>query len=124
MLADEVSSPFLDTWKDWQPAVRLLQRDEDTLKWEPATGLLGITFRVSATEQGNAIGALTNIPTSEAAGPDGDGGFYVGSIDLAVLTSELPELTYPQDTDVFLQVVKPGDIVVEAIKKTIRRRKY
>lgn len=122
MTSTEVSSPYLDMWKDWEPEVLIRQKDTATREWVPAEGLTGVTFRVSLSEQGAAIGALTNIPALEAAGAPGR---YVGAVDLATLASELPDgVTYPHGTPVFLQVVKPGDIQVEAIKKLIRRRRY
>ena len=123
-MREDVSSPYLDMWKDWAPEVRIFEKDDDTRKWKPSTGM-SITFRVSDTEQGPAIGTLTGLVTTEAPGDDGLGGIYVGGVDLATLTSQLPDdATYPHGTAVYLQVVKTGDIQVEAIRKVIRRVKY
>lgn len=108
-------SPYIDTWKDWEPAVRIRNA-----KGELATGLTGITFSVSLTEQGAAIGTLTGITATE----DGTTAEYVGAVDLSTLTSQLPALTYPHGTVVYLQVTKSGDIVVEPIRKKIRRTVY
>lgn len=123
-MAQDLSSPYLDMWKDWAPEVRIYEKDATTRQWKPSTGLT-ITFRVSLTEQGAAIGTLTGIATTEALGEDGLGGIYVGGVDLSALTSQLPDnATYPDGTKVYLQVVKTGDIQVEAIQKTIRRTRY
>jgi hypothetical protein len=123
MAAQDLSSPYIDMWKDHEPDVGLQQRDAATREWVPSTGLT-ITFRYSLTEQGAAIGALTNIAATEA-GIVGDRARYVGAVDLSLLTSEMPDgATYPHGTKVYLQVVKTGDIVVEAFEKTIRRTKY
>jgi hypothetical protein len=125
----DVSSPYIDMWKDWEPDVLLLQRNAQTREWEPATGLVGITFRVSLTEQGAPIGTLHSIPAIEAALAESEFGLgarYVGVVDLSVLTSEMPaaDPLYADGEEVFLQVLKPGDIVVEAIRKVIRRTRY
>jgi hypothetical protein len=109
------SSPYLDMWKDWEPAVRVRNA-----KGALVSGLTGLTFRVSLTEQGAAIGTLTGIAATE----DGTTAEYVGAVDLATLTSELPSNTYPHDTIIYLQLHKAGDIVVEPIKKRIRRLVY
>lgn len=122
MTAIDIASPYLDMWKDWEPEV-LIRRKNAAREWEPATGLSNVTFQISLTEQGAAIGALTGIPAIEAAGAPGH---YVGAVDLAALTSELPEANpaFAHGTKVYLQVVKAGDIQVEAIEKTIRRTRY
>jgi len=117
-------SPYIDMWKDYEPDVGLRRRNEDTREDEPATGLTNVTFRLSLEEHGAAIGALTGIPATEAD-PVDDYARYVGTIDLALLTSEMPDGdTYAHGTKVYLQVFKSGDIQVEAFEKRIRRRKY
>jgi hypothetical protein len=109
------SSPYIDMWKDWEPAVRVRNG-----KGQLVTGLTGLTFSVSLTEQGAAIGSLTGIAATE----DGTTAEYVGAVDLGTLTSQLPSITYPHDTVVYLQLSKAGDIVVEPIRKRIRRTVY
>lgn len=124
MIITELSSPYIDTWKDWEPCVRLFKKNA-ARQWVPETGLLNVTFSLSLTEQGAAIGTLTGIVTTEAAGEDTLGGFYVGVVDLSTLASQLPDnATYPDGTKIYLQVVKAGDIQVEAIQKTLRRMRY
>lgn len=119
----EVHSPYLDMWKDWEPEVYIATKDPATREWIPAVALGGVTFRVALTEQGAAIGALTGIAAVEAGA--GAPGHYVGAVDLATLTAELPDgATYPHGTAVYLQVFKTGDIQVEAIRKVIRRTRY
>ena len=118
------ASPFLDMWKDYEPDVGLSRRNATTREPEPATGLTNLTFRLSLTEQGDPIGALTGITATEAGAID-HYARYVGAIDLAVLTSEMPDGdTYAHGVKVYLQLWKSGDIQVEAFQKRIRRRKY
>jgi hypothetical protein len=123
-MAEDASSPYIDMWKDWEPDVGIKRRHATTRKWEPATGMVGITFRVSLTEQGAAIGTLTGIAATEA-GIVNDEARYVGSVDLATLTAQMPDgPTFAHGEKVYLQVFKPGDIQVEAVQKTIRRTLY
>jgi len=117
-------SPFLDMWKDYEPDVGLSRRNATTRSPEPATGLTNLTFRLSLEEQGDPIGALTGIAATEAGTTD-HFARYVGAIDLATLTSEMPDSDeFANNVKVYLQLWKSGDIQVEAFQKRIRRRKY
>ena len=116
------ASPYLDLWKDWQPAVALEQKAAGSELKEPATGLTGVTFRVALTEQGAPITGLENIAATEV----GSTGVYRAAVNLATLTSALPSANpaYAHGTVVYLQVFKTGDIETEAFRKTLRRTKY
>ena len=120
-MAQDLTSPYLDMWLDYEPEVYVERKNATTGVWEPAAGLTGCEFRIADDEQGTAIGALTGIAATErSAAP----GHYAGAIDLAVLTSELDEPTYPHGEEVFLQFWKAGDVQAESFRKQIRRTKY
>ena len=118
------ASPFLDMWKDYEPDVGLSRRNVTSREPEPATGLTNLTFRLSLEEQGDPIGTLTGITATEAGTTD-HFARYVGAIDLATLTSQMPDgEEFAHGVEVFLQLWKSGDMQVEAFRKRIRRRKY
>lgn len=119
-MAQDMSSPYIDLWKDYAPEVYVESKDS-TRTWGPETGISGATFQISATEQGDPIGALSGIAASHISTAPGH---YVGSIDMSLLQTELSELTYPHGTDVYLQFKKSGDVEVESFRKRIRRSKY
>lgn len=116
-----IASPMLDTWKDAEFEVSILRKNTASGALEPATGLTGATFRVSATEQGAAIGTLTGIVASERSSTPGT---YSAVVDLATLTAQLPAGTYPHDAELWLQLFIAGDVQVEAWRKRLRRTKF
>jgi hypothetical protein len=114
-----VGSPYIDMWMDYEPDRLVQKKHATTRKLVPDESLTGCTFRISATEQGSPIGTLTDIAATHAAG-----GHYVGAIDMATLQAQLPALTYPHGTNVYLQFFKSGDIQVDSVRKQIRRTRY
>lgn len=117
-MTDAVS--YLDMWKDAELSVYVTKHSATTGELTPATGLSG-EFRIAATEFGTAIGTLTGLTVTERASQPGE---YAYTLDLAVMTSELPAATYPQGMPVFLQFYKANDVNVESFRKIIRRKKY
>jgi hypothetical protein len=115
----QTGSPFIDMWLDYEPDRLVQKKDATTRALVPDTTLTGCTFRISATEQGDAIGTLTAIAATHAGS-----GRYVGAIDVATLQSQLSEEDYPHNAVVYLQFVKAGDIDVDSVRKRIRRQRY
>lgn len=112
------ASPYIDLWQDFR-AEFLVQELNSKRNLVGVTGLSGLVIRISATEQGAAIGALTGAVT-ETSAVDAPG-YYYRTFDRATLNSELPIGTYPHGAEVWLQFEKPGDVDVEPFKKIIRR---
>lgn len=118
--ANEESSPFLDTFADALLQVRMKRPNATTRVMEPAAGITGGRLRISATEQGGAIGVLDYAATEATGKP----GTYWAVADLADLTSALPALTYPHGSTVYIQFYKAGDVAVKAFPKSVRRFEY
>jgi hypothetical protein len=119
-MAQDLTSPYLDMWTDYEPEVYVEEKDASR-EWVPATALTGCEFSISDEEQGAPIGTLSGIAAPHVAGAPGH---YAGSIDLATLQAQLPEVDFPHDSIVYLQFKKSGDVDVEAFQKRIRRTKY
>lgn len=118
---DQTTSPYLDTWKDATVEVYIETPDGSSGRYVPAVGLSGMQLRIAATEQGAPIAALSGAVTERGVGAPG---YYYRVIDLADLTTHLPEGTYPHRSTVYLQLYGAGNVEVEAFAKIVRRRKF
>jgi hypothetical protein len=114
------ASPYLDAWKDYEAEVYIERKNSTTGRLEAAAGVTGAQFRISATEQGGAIGSLSASAVERSGSP----GTYAATFDLAELDTELPESSYPHRSTVYLQFAKAGDVEVESFRKTVRRSRY
>lgn len=115
---ETTASAYLWLTEDQEPDAGITRRNAATGVEEPATGLANISFSISATKGGAAIGALT-----WAASERGTTGHYVAVADTATLVAGLPEATYPDYTPVFLVLNKTGDIAARSWRKLIRRQR-
>lgn len=93
----------LPIYIDFEVEVKITRKNSSTGVPEPATGLTGMTARISATDTGSALSPLTVSLTER-----GTTGIYAGVFDTADLVTALGT-TYLNQT-VYLIYSKSGDI--------------
>jgi hypothetical protein len=100
-----VTMSQIDCSVDFEAVVYITRQNEATRAEEPASGLTGVTLRISATKGGAEIhSSLTGTATEAASAP----GYYVVTMDQPDLAAHLlPSYT---NKVVHLVVVKDGDI--------------
>ena len=92
----------LNPYADFEAEVAIKRKNATTGKSEAATGLTGVSFRISATKTGLAIGALSGAATER-----GTTGQYAKVFETTTLVTELITLYLGQY--VYLIPSKSGD---------------
>lgn len=96
------ATKICNVYEDYEAECKVTRKNATTGVTEAATGLTGMTARISATTTGAAIGSLTVSLTER-----GTTGIYAGILDTAALVSALAALL---NTTVYVVYSKAGDI--------------